>query len=369
MGKLWLFQNISAPPAFNRMRQAGNEEDFPMAVRLKPLNEQVIVVTGATSGHGLCTAQQAAERGAKVMLAARDEDALKRVCGEIRAKGGTADYLVTDVGEEAAVQRLADETIRRFGGFDTWVNNAGTGVYAEALETPTEDHRKLFETNYWGVVYGSLAAVRHLKDKPEGGALINVGSINGDMGGPLLASYNASKHAVKGFTDSLRIELIADDASVSVTLIKPSAIGTPFPEHGRNLTGFKAKLPPPIYDPALVAEAILDAAQHPRRSITVGGGGKLQVLGATMLPWLFDQIASKMKPGLIDYSQPVPKVEGALYRPQGNDGQVEGRQKGRSVSLFTGANRHRIAAGLGLIGAVGLTAAMLVAPRALRFQG
>lgn len=329
-----------------------------MSPRLKPLAQQTIVITGASSGHGLAAAQQAAAAGARVMIAARDEAALAKVCEDIRAAGGTADFVVTDVGIEADVQRLADETVARFGGFDTWVNNAGSGVYGELIDTPIADHRQVFETNYWGVVYGSLAAARHLRGKPGGGALINVGSINGDMAVPLLGAYNASKHAVKGFTDGLRIELLAAGAPVSVTLIKPSAIGTPFPSHGRNLTGYRARLPRPLYAPELVADAILDAAQHRRRSVTVGGAGKLQVLAAVAFPELFDRLATVTKPALIEPDHPEPPVEGNLYAPQGLDGAVDGRQLGRRYSLFSSARLHPLAA-LGAVALVGAGAAML----------
>lgn len=331
-----------------------------MTIALKPISQQTIVITGATSGHGLCTAKMAAAKGARVMLAARDEDALKAICGEIARKGGTADYTVTDVARQEDVERLCERTIERFGGFDTWVNNAGIGVYSEVFDLSMESHRAVFETNYWGVVYGSIAAARYLKDRPGGGALINVGSINSDMGGPILAPYNASKHAVKGFTDSFRIELQMNDAPVSVTLVKPSAIGTPFPQHARNTTGYQARLPRPIYAPETVARAILDAAQHERRSITVGAAGKLQVLGATMLPNLFDRIAATMAGKLLDKNTPVPEREGNLYEPQGNDGNVEGRQKGRGFSVFTTARTHgrSVFAGLVTLAAVGAVAAV-----------
>ncbi len=328
-----------------------------MRIHLKPLAEQIIVITGATSGHGLCTAQKAASAGAKVMLAARNEGALRAVCDDIRARGGTADYVVADVGREADVQRLATETIARFGGFDTWVNNAGIGIYAAVADLDLADHRKLFETNYWGVVHGSVVALRHFKER-GGGAIINVGSINGDMGSPLLASYNASKHAVKGFTDSLRIEMTKAELPISVTLIKPSAIGTPFPQHGRNLTGFAARLPRPIYQPQLVADAILDAAQRPRRAVTVGGAGKLQVLAATLVPWLFDRIAASMTHSLIDRKRPVGPVEGNLHAPRGREGRVEGKQAGRAVSLFTRISRYpratRAAIGVLAVGTLAL---------------
>jgi len=329
-----------------------------MAKSLKPISEQVIVITGATSGHGLCTAQKAAAAGAKVMLAARDEDVLLQVCDEIRDQGGTADYVVTDVGVESDIQHLADRTIERFGGFDTWVNNAGIGMYGDILEVPTEDHRKIFETNYWGVVYGSLTAARHLKDREEPGAIINIGSINSDMSGPLLASYNASKHAVKGFTDALRIEMLGAKSGLSVTLIKPSAIGTPFTEHGRNITGYEARLPRPIYAPELVADAIIDAAQHRRRAVTVGAGGKLQVLGAVMFPSIFDRLATSMRDKLLYKDRPVPMEEGNLYKPHGDDGRTEGRQHGRRFSTFAAARRHPKAL-LGLLALAGVGGAGL----------
>ena len=322
-------------------------------LKLKPLDEQVIVITGATSGHGLCAAQMAASQGARVMLAARDEDALKQVCAEIRASGGTADYVVTDAGKEVDVQNLADQTIDRFGGFDCWVNNAGIGVYAEVLDLEIEDHRKVFETNYWGVVYGSMIAARHLKSKSGGGALINIGSINSDLPGPILASYNASKHAVKGFTDSFRIELQMHDEPVSVTLIQPSAIGTPFPQHARNTTGYQARLPKPIYAPEPVARAILDAAQHSRRNVVVGGAGKLQIFGSVALPHLFDRIAATMADKLIDKDKAIAEQEGNLYAPQGNDGNVEGRQQGRQFSIATAAGRHGWAT-VGTLAAIGV---------------
>jgi len=169
---------------------------------------------------------------------------------------------------------------------------------------------------------------------------------------------------VKGFTDSLRIEAIKNGQPVSITLIKPGPIGTPFPRHGRNKTGYRAQLPPPLYAPEVTARAILHAAQHRRRSVTVGGGGKLQVLGATILPNLFDRIASRMAPTLIDYDTPIGDKEGNLHAPQGNDGEAEGRQHGRHFSTFTSAGRHPLAAlGLGAALAGGAAALLVRAAR------
>ena len=203
-----------------------------MTPKLKPLSEQVIVITGASSGIGLATARKAAAAGAKVLLVARNEDALKTIVAEVDAAGGVADYILADVGEEADIKAVVDKAGVRFGGFDTWINDAGVGIYASLAETPTAEHERLFKTNYWGTVFGSLAAVNYLRTR--GGALINVGSVASDMGSPLFGAYVASKHAVKGFTDSLRIEMIAERAPVSITLIKPAGIGTPFAEHAAN---------------------------------------------------------------------------------------------------------------------------------------
>lgn len=340
-----------------------------MKPQLKPLHEQTLVITGATSGHGLATARKAASAGANVIIVARDEDALRQVRDDLRAQGGTAEYVVADVGDEAAIQTVSDFVIKRFDGFDTWVNNAGIGVYGEALEVPTEDHEKVFQTNYWGVVHGSLAAVRHLKDRPDGGVLINVGSVNSDMASGLLSAYNASKHAVKGFTDSLRIEMMQQNAPVSITLIKPSAIGTPFPQHGRNITGSKAVLPKPIYSPELVADAILFAAQTPRRAITVGASGRFQVFGATVFPSLFDRIASRMMDTLVDKDRPVGPVEGNLYEPQGDDGRVEGEQKGRGFSVYTASRiRPEAMAAVAVVATGAAIAALLALKPSLRHR-
>src|SRR6185295_16090716 len=146
-----------------------------MNIKLKRLSDQVIVITGASSGIGLVTARLAAKRGARVVLNARNEEALRQVSGEINAQGGEAIDVVGDVGKFEDVQKIADEAIRRFGGFDTWVNNAGVSIYGPVLDQALEDHRQLFETNYWGVVHGSMVACAHLKQ--QGGALINVGSV------------------------------------------------------------------------------------------------------------------------------------------------------------------------------------------------
>jgi len=168
-----------------------------MAVRLKPLAEQVIVITGASSGFGLATARMAARRGARVVLAARSGPVLDDIAADIRAGGGQVLVVATDVGVRRDLDRLAARTIEHFGRIDTWVNNAGVGIWGVLEEVSEADMRQLFETNFWGVVNGSLVAVPHL-EASRGGALINIGSILSDVAAPVQGIYAASKHAMKG---------------------------------------------------------------------------------------------------------------------------------------------------------------------------
>ncbi len=260
-------------------------------IRLKPLAEQTVVITGASSGIGRVTAIQAARRGARVVLTGRDEAALRDVAETIATRGGTARHLAGDVGRREDVEAVAALANAEFGGFDTWVNNAGVAMFSRLDETVEEDARRLFDTNFWGTVHGSLTALKTLK--AAGGALVNVGSIAGDFGVPVQGMYSASKHAVRAFTDTLRIELEAEGAPVSVTLVKPAAVATPIIGNVGNTTGREAKLPAPHYAPEEVAHAILYAAEHPQRDIYVGGTGRLMSLFAQAAPHLADKVSAR----------------------------------------------------------------------------
>ncbi|MFD2365925.1 SDR family oxidoreductase [Pseudoduganella sp. GCM10020061] len=283
-------------------------------MNLKKIADQVIVITGASSGIGLTTARKAAEQGAKLVLVSRDQDALERLAEELRQQGCDALAVAADVGKQEDIQRVGDRAIERFGRIDTWINNAGVSIFGRLEDVPMEDSQRMFQTNFWGVVNGSLEAVRHLKQR--GGALINVGSEVSDRAIPLQGMYSASKHAVKGFTDSLRMELEHDKLPISVTLIKPTAIDTMFTVHARNYMEKEPRLPPPVYAPEIVANAILYAAQHPRRDVFVGGPAKMSAMGAYYTPRLLDRVNQRATYKNQQSEQfSSPNRRDALYEP------------------------------------------------------
>ncbi|GGF09002.1 SDR family oxidoreductase [Hymenobacter cavernae] len=325
-----------------------------MPPKLKPLDQQTIVITGATSGIGLATAKGAAAKGAKVVLAARSEQELSQAAEEIRSKGGQVATVVADVADKADIERIAQVAKTQFGGFDTWVNNAAASIWGRLEEISSEDSHRMFDTNFWGVVNGSLEAVKYLKQ--HGGALINLGSVASDIAFPLQGMYSASKHAIKGFTDALRIELEEENAPISVTLIKPSAINTPFPQHAKNYMDKEPKLPPPVYEPEEVAVAILHAAAHPERDIYIGGGGKMMSTLNKNLPSLMDFVNKKVTMKLQARDEPPRNPSGSLHQPS-NDGKVHGDHPGYVMkkSLYTRATIHPVLAGVAMAAVLGTT--------------
>jgi len=322
-----------------------------MSVKLKPLSEQVVVVTGASSGIGLATVEMAARRGARVVLSSRDESDLRAAGERIRAEGGQATWFAADVADAEAMRGLAELALSEFGGIDTWVNNAGVSIVGRIEEVGLRDARRLFETNYWGVVHGSLAALPHLE---AGGALVNVGSILSDTGYPLQGHYTASKHAVKGFTDSLRLEVEKSGRPISITLIQPAAIDTLYPEHAKSYLGVEPKHLPPVYAPEVVAKAILHCAEHPERNVLVGGGAKMFELTEHATPRLGD----RLKEAVFfrgQHSDVPDRDTDTLHAPRPGDGRVRGNYPGRVFehSVYTAArlNRNRTLLGLAVIGA------------------
>jgi short-subunit dehydrogenase len=292
-----------------------------MKVQLKSLEQQVIVITGASSGIGLATALAAARQGAKLVLAARSKQTLDEIAAELESQGSEVVTVEADVADPVQVSRIAEAALQRFARIDTWINNAGLSVYGRVDEIPIEDSHRLFEINFWGVVYGSLSALPHLKT--QGGALINVGSEASEATLPLQVMYSASKHAVKAFTDGLRMELGEDKAPVSITLIQPTAVDTPFPEHAGNYLSQEPKLPTPMIEPEKVASAILDAATSPKRDVKVGAMSVLDTAMAKIMPSIADLMA-RIQMGRQQRDEPPHAREGTLYRA-GETGRVHGR--------------------------------------------
>jgi short-subunit dehydrogenase len=296
-----------------------------MSVSLKPLDRQVIVITGASSGIGLATARDAAQRGASLVLVSRSGDVLEAVAGTIAAEGAQVLSVAADMADRKQVEHVAAEALARFGRIDTWVNNAGCTIYGRLDEVSEADSRRLFETNFWGMVNGSLAALPHLRR--QGGALINVGSEASEVPIPMQGMYTASKHAVKGFTDALRVEIEhLDSAPVSITLVEPTSVDTPLPQHARNYMDREPTLPSPMLDPHQVADAILDAATTPRRDVKVGVIAKLDVAVQKALPALGDRIAPLQVPRQ-QRDEPPANPAGALHVP-GSEGRIHGKAGG-----------------------------------------
>lgn len=255
----------------------------------RPLSEQVVVVTGASSGIGRETSVAFGRAGAAVVLAARSEAALHDVAREVEAAGGQALVVPTDVSDAAAVNQLGAAAVARFGRIDTWVNDASIAEYANTWETTPEEMARIVAVNLLGVMYGSRVAIPLMAVEGEG-VIINVGSVVSKRSAPLLGAYSAAKAGVKGFTDALHLELKRDYPGISAVLIMPSAINTPFFEHARSKMGTLPRPLPPVYEPAAVAEAILHTAEHPVAQVVVGGGGKV----FTMLERVSPALANRM---------------------------------------------------------------------------
>jgi short-subunit dehydrogenase len=335
-----------------------------MTPRLKPVKDQVIVITGASSGIGLVTARMAAKRGARLVLTARNHRALQKAAEDIVADesgGGMATYVAADVSDESALRRVAEEAVGRFGRIDTWVNGAGVSVYGRLMDVSLADQRRLFETNFWGVVIGCRIAVPYLR---KGGALINIGSILSDRAVPLQGIYSASKHAVKGFTDALRMELEHDGLPISVTLIKPYSIDTPYAEHAKNYLATEPTFPLPVYAPEVVAEAILHCAEHPTRDVYAGGTAKVMATLSHLAPRLTDKVMTMLFDMQLSDRPEDDRTNHSLYAPTTGLKERGGRAAHvAETSLYTQASLHPLLTGAALA-ATGLTLASWLKRRA-----
>lgn len=317
-----------------------------MGISLKPLHHQVIFITGATSGIGLATARMAAQEGAKIFMVARDEDELQKIQDEFRQKEYASAFAVADVGEFQQLQSAAERCVNDFGRIDTFINNAGFSIYGRLLETNDKEARELFDTNFWGVVNGCKVAVPFLKQ--GGGALINIGSVLSEVALPIQGIYSASKYAVKAYTDALRRELIADESPISVTLVMPGAIDTPYTEHAKSKIGEPVHTPP-VYDASVAAKAILECAVKPTREIGVGASSFLFPFMDRYFPKLQDIFMAK------NFMEDGQRLSRSKKSDSSTEGQTEGNYPGHvmksSVATRLSANSSFITAGAAVIAA------------------
>ena len=304
---------------------------------MRPIGEQVVVITGASSGIGREAALQFALRGASLVLAARNADALCEVEREVHRLGGRAQAVVADVARWEEVEGIAAQAVARFGRIDTWVNNAAVTEYAAVADMTPDEIERIIQVNLLGAIHGVKAALPHLTQQGQG-AIINVASVEARLAMPLQSAYVAAKHGLAGFTDSLRLELAHAGLPIAVTLILPASINTPLYAHARSKLGVLPRPIPPVYEPRTVARAIVFAAEHPRREVVVGGAGKLALvlrrISPALLDWLLlrDGIGWRVQESSTPGNQP-----GTLFAPPTGSGSVTGDfgQRSKSVSLYT----------------------------------
>ncbi len=304
---------------------------------MKPINEQVVVITGASSGIGRETALRFGRRGASVVLAARNETALQELAKEVERLGGQAHTVVTDVAEWEQVDHLAQSAVGRFGRIDTWVNNAAVSAYATVEEMTIAEINRIIQVILLGQIYGMKAALPQMKHQGQG-TIINVASALALRSAPLQAAYCAAKHGVKGFTEALRLELEHERSGITVTLILPSSINTPLFNHARSKLGVKPQPIPPVYEPCVVAETILFAAEHPRRDLVVGGAGKLMTVMERISPSLVDWYMVRNSKMFTQQKTDQPDDgHDNLFAPIPGTGSTTGDfgQHSKSTSLYT----------------------------------
>jgi NAD(P)-dependent dehydrogenase (short-subunit alcohol dehydrogenase family) len=261
-------------------------------MKKKPLREQVVVVTGASSGLGRAIVRGAGERGARVVLAARNEEALANGVREVEDAGSEALAVATDVAELAQVRSLVERSVERFGRIDTFVANAIVTVYAEASDLEPDELRRVMDVNFFGVVHGYWAALPHLRETR--GTFLHVSSALAYRGIPLQAAYCASKAAVRNFLESARVELQKHADDVAVSLVLPGAIDTPQFDRGRQKIGYRPQPVPPIYEPEPFAEAVLHCCEQPVRELPIGWGAQKLLWGQKLSPRAGDRMLRRM---------------------------------------------------------------------------
>ncbi len=292
----------------------------------KDIQENVVVITGASSGIGRAAALEFARHGAHVVVAARRENLLQDVAHECQQLSGRdALAVVTDVSNEQAVQNLARHAFERFGHIDVWINNAGVGAFGRFEEVPAEVYRKVIETNLFGTTYGARAVLPYFREQGHG-ILINNASMIATAGGPYYSAYSTSKFGIRALGESLRAEIeVLDGADIHICTIMPATIDTPFFHHSANYSGRAVRALPPVYPPEKVAHTMYSCAIRPQREVFVGNAGRMigslhGIAPALVEPMLARQIdTGHFKP------ESAPITRGNLFDPmQSGDNTTDG---------------------------------------------
>ena len=327
---------------------------------------RVVVVTGGTMGIGRATAMAFAECGWSVGILARGEEGLKSTEQAVAALGVPVLGLSVDVADAAALNAAADQIERDLGPIEAWVNNAMATIVAPAQDVGPEEFRRVTDVTYHGQVFGTLAALRHMRPRNRG-AIVQVSSGLGIRSAPLQSAYCGAKSAVKGFTDSLRAELIHDRTNVSLTIVYLPAVNTPQFRRTRNRTGKAQNAPDPVFDPRLCAEAILSAVRRAPREIWVGRSTWQMAAVQAVAPAMGDRAAAKMWEAQLGDGPAPGDAAGNLFNVDnadpGIDGPFSNRVKPTRNEFLSSRTRDGVVGIVGVLAAIGVLS--LAAPLAL----
>jgi NAD(P)-dependent dehydrogenase (short-subunit alcohol dehydrogenase family) len=306
-------------------------------MQLKPINQQVVSVVGASSGIGRQAALQFAQRGAKVVVSARSQPGLESLVKEINGFGGEATPIVANVEVFEEVEAIANKTVEFYGRLDTWVHVPAIGLFATFDKTTPEEFKHVIDVDLMGQVYGAMAALPHLKREGRG-ALIHISSMEGRRSLPYQSAYSAAKHGVEGFVEAMRLELQHENWPISVTSIKPAVINTPFWNNGLTKLGVKPAGIPPYYDPRLVADAILYAAEHPTRDFLVGDAAKVLDVLQRLSPSLVDSFLLRVAFPM-QRSSEAKSADAAnnFYQPVEEEDRIDGDFSNQVIPSITDA--------------------------------
>ena len=307
---------------------------YGSGVKKKPLSEQVVVVTGASSGLGRAIAQGAGERGAKVVVTARSQEALQNCVAEVERAGSEALAVPADCSKQDEVERVVAEAVARFGRIDTYVANAIVTVYAEAERLEADELRRVVDVDFFGVVYGFWAALPHLRETK--GTFLHVSSALAYRGIPLQAAYCSSKAAARTFLESARVEEQKTGSGVAISLVLPGAINTPQFDRDRQKLGYQPQPVPPIYQPEPFAEATLRCAERPIRELPISWGAQKLLWGQKLSPRVGDWILRRngWKSQHTDEPKPVDAPDNlfdTLPGDPGAHGRFDDQSRGSTV--------------------------------------